>query len=135
MDFLGSTVLSLTRFYTSKLWPISRKFIRMATCMKSMAFDYETPISRFFRIRIVHPRETRITGIATHALLGISLLMLPKPLQFLPVPVLYGVFLYVAFTALPGNQFYERILLLLTEQANYPPTSYPSPYLFWKVDF
>lgn len=61
-------------------------------------------------------RETRLTGIFSHALMGLSLLLLPYPLAYIPKPVLNGLFLYMAITALNGNQMFERILLLFTEQ-------------------
>ncbi|KAK7501045.1 hypothetical protein BaRGS_00007530 [Batillaria attramentaria] len=73
---------------------------------------------------VVHVRETRVTGIVSHVLIGLSMLLLPYPLSYIPRPVLDGLFLYVAITALYGNQFFERILLLVTEQAAYPPNHY-----------
>lgn len=73
---------------------------------------------------VVHVRETRVTGIVSHMLIGLSMLLLPYPLSYIPRPVLDGLFLYVAITALYGNQFFERILLLVTEQAAYPPNHY-----------
>ena len=61
-------------------------------------------------------RETRVTGIFSHILIGLSLLLLPLPLQYIPRPVLDGLFLYLAITALGTNQMFERITLLVTEQ-------------------
>ena len=46
------------------------------------------------------------------------------PLTLIPKPVLDGLFLFVALTSLYGNQFFERILLLITEQSAYPPNHY-----------
>jgi len=73
---------------------------------------------------IVWVRETRVTGMLSHILIGLSLLLLPYPLGFIPSPVLNGLFLYMGITALNGNQFFERILLFFTEQALYPPSHY-----------
>ncbi|XP_070563851.1 solute carrier family 4 member 11-like isoform X2 [Ptychodera flava] len=73
---------------------------------------------------IVSVRETRVTGIVSHVLIGLSLLMLPIPLQYIPQAVLYGLFVYVAFTSVDGNQLFDRILLLFTEQTAYPPNHY-----------
>ncbi|XP_071087191.1 solute carrier family 4 member 11-like isoform X1 [Haliotis cracherodii] len=72
---------------------------------------------------IVRVRETRLTAIFSHILIGLSLLFMPV-LAYIPTPVLYGLFLYVAVTALYGNQMFERILLFFTEQAAYPPYHY-----------
>ena len=51
-------------------------------------------------------------------LIGLSILLLPKPLAFIPTAVLDGLFLYMAITALNGNQMFERITLLFMEQVN-----------------
>ncbi|PAA92395.1 hypothetical protein BOX15_Mlig031769g1 [Macrostomum lignano] len=73
---------------------------------------------------VVRVRETRITGVVSNILIGLSLLMCPVPLSFIPVPVLDGLFVCMAITALFDNQLFERILLLFTEQAAYPPSHY-----------
>jgi len=74
--------------------------------------------------RIVRVHETRLSALIAHILIGISVLMVPTPLQEIPVPVLYGVFLYLAVTALPGSQLWQRILLLITERRQYPPHNF-----------
>ena len=60
-------------------------------------------------------RETRVTGIMSHVFIGLSLLFIDQ-LQLIPRPVLDGLFLYLAVTALHCNQLFERIMLLVTEQ-------------------
>ncbi|XP_071799371.1 solute carrier family 4 member 11-like isoform X4 [Asterias amurensis] len=73
---------------------------------------------------IVRVRENRLTILLSHAMIGLSVLMLPVPLQYIPNAVLYGLFLYMACTALDDNQLFERTMLLITEQAAYPPNHY-----------
>ncbi|RUS79245.1 hypothetical protein EGW08_012975, partial [Elysia chlorotica] len=73
---------------------------------------------------VVHVRETRVSGIVSHVMIGLSMFLLPRPLTYIPRPVLDGLFLYVAITALYGNQLFDRLLLLFTEQAAYPPNHY-----------
>lgn len=73
---------------------------------------------------IVKVRETRLTGFLSSSLIALSLLMLPMPLTLIPTPVLDGLFLFMAVTSLYGNQMFERALLLVTEQAAYPPNHY-----------
>ncbi|XP_070382428.1 solute carrier family 4 member 11-like isoform X1 [Dermacentor albipictus] len=73
---------------------------------------------------VVRSRETRLTGILSHLLIGLSLLLLPYPLSYIPTAVLDGLFLYMAVTSLIGNQMFERFMLLFTEQAAYPPNHY-----------
>lgn len=40
-------------------------------------------------------------------------------LKFCPVAVLWGYFAYMALDSLPGNQFWQRILLLATDKGQY----------------
>ena len=60
-----------------------------------------------------------MTGIISHIMIGLSMLLLPYPLSYIPAPVLDGLFLYVAFTALYGNQMFDRVLLFFTEQVKH----------------
>ncbi|XP_055015338.1 solute carrier family 4 member 11-like [Boleophthalmus pectinirostris] len=73
---------------------------------------------------IVSVKETRLTALVANILIGVSAFMLPVPLQWIPKPVLYGLFLYIAATSLDGNQMVDRMALLLKEQTSYPPTHY-----------
>lgn len=67
---------------------------------------------------IVSVKETRLTSLAANILIGLSAFMLPIPLQWIPKPVLYGLFLYIAATSLDGNQMVDRMCLLLKEQVS-----------------
>ena len=67
---------------------------------------------------IVKVRETRITGLFSNILIGLSIFLLPYPLAYIPTAVLDGLFLYMAVTALNGNQMFERITLLFMEQVD-----------------
>lgn len=63
-------------------------------------------------------RETRLTGIVSHILIGLSVFLIPYPLAYIPTAVLNGLFLYMAITSLNGNQMFERITLLFMEQVS-----------------
>ncbi|MEE6510154.1 hypothetical protein FKM82_029284 [Ascaphus truei] len=65
---------------------------------------------------IVSVKETRLTSLVANILVGLSLFLLPFPLQWIPKPVLYGLFLYIALTSIDGSQLFERVALLLKEQ-------------------
>jgi HCO3- transporter integral membrane domain len=67
--------------------------------------------------------ETRLSGLSIHVLLGISLLFLPY-LKLIPMPVLFGLFLYMGVAALSGNSFFERLSLWAMDPIHYPPTHY-----------
>ncbi|KAK7496612.1 hypothetical protein BaRGS_00012264, partial [Batillaria attramentaria] len=72
---------------------------------------------------VVRVRETRVTSVLSHVLIGLSIFLM-WVLAYIPTPVLYGLFLYVSITALYGNQMFERITLFFTEQSAYPPNHY-----------
>ena len=63
-------------------------------------------------------KETRLTSLAANVLIGLSVFLLPVPLQWIPKPILYGLFLYIALTSIEGNQMCDRIALLLKEQVS-----------------
>lgn len=73
---------------------------------------------------IVNIRETRLTGILVSLCIGASLYAIPYPLSYIPLPVLSGVFLYTAVAEFKSNSMVERVCLLFTEQAAYPPNHY-----------
>ena len=69
---------------------------------------------------IVKVRETRLTTLISSVFIGMSLLM-RHILKKIPMPVLDGLFLYLALTSLDGNQFFERVTLFFTEQVGLKP--------------
>ena len=73
--------------------------------------------------RIIHVRQTRVTGLAISVLIGLSLLLLPW-LKVVPMAVLFGLFLYMGLVSLKGNQFFERLSLWPMDPALYPTTHY-----------
>jgi hypothetical protein len=72
---------------------------------------------------ILHVRENRITGLAIHVLIGMTLLLLPY-LKFIPMAVLFGLFLYMGIVSMRGNQFFERLSLWATDPDLYPSTHF-----------
>lgn len=68
-------------------------------------------------------REQRVTGIFVFLLTGLSVFMAPI-LKFIPMPVLYGVFLYMGVASLNGVQFMDRLQLLLMPAKHQPDLIY-----------
>ncbi|XP_042565232.1 electrogenic sodium bicarbonate cotransporter 4 isoform X3 [Clupea harengus] len=64
-------------------------------------------------------REQRVTGILVFVLTGVSIFLAPV-LKYIPMPVLYGVFLYMGVASLNGIQFWERIKLYLMPAKHQP---------------
>ncbi|XP_051981217.1 electrogenic sodium bicarbonate cotransporter 1-like isoform X5 [Xyrauchen texanus] len=68
-------------------------------------------------------REQRVTGVMVFILTGLSVFMSPI-LKFIPMPVLYGVFLYMGVASLNGVQFMDRLKLLLMPAKHQPDLVY-----------
>jgi mannitol/fructose-specific phosphotransferase system IIA component (Ntr-type) len=72
---------------------------------------------------ILHTRENRLTGLAIHILIALSLLLLPL-LKHVPMAVLYGLFLFMGVVSMKGNQLFERLSLWAMDSSLYPGTHY-----------
>ncbi|KAG5834439.1 hypothetical protein ANANG_G00261520 [Anguilla anguilla] len=68
-------------------------------------------------------REQRLTGTLVFVLTGVSIFLAPI-LQYIPMPVLYGVFLYMGVASLSGIQFWDRIKLYLMPAKHQPDFTY-----------
>jgi hypothetical protein len=75
------------------------------------------------RERVIHVRENRITPLVIHALIGLSLFLLPL-MKLIPMAVLYGLFLFMGVVSIKGNQFFERLSLWFMDSDLYPSTHY-----------
>ncbi|XP_013368353.1 PREDICTED: anion exchange protein 4 isoform X1 [Chinchilla lanigera] len=64
-------------------------------------------------------REQRLTGLVVFILTGLSIFLAPV-LKFIPMPVLYGIFLYMGVAALSSIQFVKRVQLLLMPAKHQP---------------
>ncbi|XP_064542010.1 electroneutral sodium bicarbonate exchanger 1 isoform X19 [Drosophila montana] len=68
-------------------------------------------------------REQRVTHIMIFLTIGGSVLLTPL-LGHIPMPVLFGVFLYMGVASLKGLQFFDRILIM------FMPAKYQPDYMF-----
>merc|ERR1719427_295608 len=68
-------------------------------------------------------REQRVTHILIFITVGLSVFLTPI-LSKIPMPVLYGVFLYMGVASLNGLQFFDRILLVLMPKKYQPDYPY-----------
>ncbi|XP_042628990.1 sodium bicarbonate cotransporter 3-like isoform X9 [Cyprinus carpio] len=76
--------------------------------------------------------EQRITGLMIFVLMGLSVFM-TSILKFIPMPVLYGVFLYMGVSSLKGIQFFDRIKLFGMPAKHQPDLIYLRYVPLWKV--
>uniref|UniRef100_A0A672LDG9 Solute carrier family 4 member 7 n=1 Tax=Sinocyclocheilus grahami TaxID=75366 RepID=A0A672LDG9_SINGR len=77
-------------------------------------------------------REQRVTGFMIFVLMGLSVFM-TSILKFIPMPVLYGVFLYMGVSSLKGIQFFDRIKLFGMPAKHQPDLIYLRYVPLWKV--
>ncbi|XP_033728588.1 electrogenic sodium bicarbonate cotransporter 1-like [Pecten maximus] len=68
-------------------------------------------------------REQRVTGLLVGIFSGLAVLI-TSILQYIPMPVLYGVFFYMGVSALNGMQLVERILIVFMPQKYQPDYKY-----------
>ncbi|XP_075153783.1 na[+]-driven anion exchanger 1 isoform X3 [Haematobia irritans] len=68
-------------------------------------------------------REQRVTHILIFLSIGLSVYLTPI-LCHIPMPVLFGVFLYMGVASLKGLQFFDRLLIMLM------PAKYQPDYMF-----
>ncbi|XP_055518290.1 electrogenic sodium bicarbonate cotransporter 4-like isoform X4 [Leucoraja erinacea] len=68
-------------------------------------------------------REQRFTGFVVFILTGVSVFLAPV-LKYIPMAVLYGVFLYMGVASLNGIQFWDRCKLFLMPSKHQPDYIY-----------
>lgn len=68
-------------------------------------------------------REQRLTGFVVFVFIGLSV-FLTRVLAFIPMPVLYGVFLYMGISSMKEIQLVSRILLM------FMPEKYQPDYVY-----
>jgi mannitol/fructose-specific phosphotransferase system IIA component (Ntr-type) len=98
--------------------------VRSLNHVRSLATSEEAVTSDGERHdRIIHVRENRISALAIHIMLGLSLALLAV-LKMVPMAVLYGLFLFMGVVSMKGNQLFERLSLWAMDSDLYPPTHY-----------
>ncbi|KAK2432502.1 HCO3- transporter family [Trifolium repens] len=75
---------------------------------KKDTFDPEKHIDAYLPVRV---NEQRMSNLLQSVFVGASVFAMPV-IKKIPTSVLWGYFAYMAIDSLPGNQFWERILLL-----------------------
>ncbi|KAI3891243.1 hypothetical protein MKW98_007548 [Papaver atlanticum] len=71
-------------------------------------FDPEKHIDQHLPVRV---NEQRLSNLLQSVLVGGAVFAMPV-IKLIPTSVLWGYFAYMAIDSLPGNQFWERMLLL-----------------------
>lgn len=77
-------------------------------------------------------REQRVTALLVAILSGAAV-FITNVLKIIPMPVLYGVFLYMGWSALRGMQFIDRIMLIFMPVKYQPDHRYLRHVPLWRV--
>ncbi|XP_047971291.1 boron transporter 1-like [Salvia hispanica] len=102
---------------TTGLKELKESTIQLASSMGSFdapvdetVFDVEKEIDDLLPIEV---KEQRLSNLLQSTMVGGCVAAMPA-LRMIPTSVLWGYFAFMAIESLPGNQFWERILLLFT---------------------
>uniref|UniRef100_H3ABZ7 Anion exchange protein n=1 Tax=Latimeria chalumnae TaxID=7897 RepID=H3ABZ7_LATCH len=121
LDLFWVAVLIIVCSFMGLPWYVAATVISIAH-IDSLKMETQTSapgeLPKFLGVR-----EQRVTGILVFILTGISVFMAPI-LKFIPMPVLYGVFLYMGVASLNGVQFMDRLKLLLMPAKHQPDLIY-----------
>ncbi|KAK2546137.1 Slc4a4 [Columba livia] len=121
LDLFWVAILMIICSFMGLPWYVAATVISIAH-IDSLKMETETSAPGE-QPKFLGVREQRVTGFIVFILTGVSVFMAPI-LQFIPMPVLYGVFLYMGVASLNGVQFMDRLKLLLMPLKHQPDFIY-----------
>nr|XP_057925723.1 solute carrier family 4 member 4a isoform X2 [Doryrhamphus excisus] len=121
LDLFWVAVLMVVCSFMGLPWYVAATVISIAH-IDSLKMETETSAPGE-QPKFLGVREQRVTGVCVFMLTGLSVFMAPI-LKFIPMPVLYGVFLYMGVASLNGVQFMDRLKLLLMPAKHQPDLIY-----------
>ncbi|XP_061119816.1 electrogenic sodium bicarbonate cotransporter 4 [Conger conger] len=121
LDLLWVGILMVTCSFMGLPWYVAATVISIAH-IDSLKMESESSAPGE-QPQFLGVREQRLTGTLVFVLTGVSIFLAPI-LQYIPMPVLYGVFLYMGVASLSGIQFWDRIKLYLMPAKHQPDFTY-----------
>ncbi|XP_051785507.1 solute carrier family 4 member 4a isoform X3 [Erpetoichthys calabaricus] len=121
LDLFWVAVLMVVCSFMALPWYVAATVISIAH-IDSLKMETETSAPGE-QPKFLGVREQRVTGVTVFILTGVSVFMAPI-LKYIPMPVLYGVFLYMGVASLNGVQFMDRLQLLLMPAKHQPDFIY-----------
>ncbi|XP_069711116.1 electrogenic sodium bicarbonate cotransporter 1 isoform X7 [Phaenicophaeus curvirostris] len=121
LDLFWVAILMIICSFMGLPWYVAATVISIAH-IDSLKMETETSAPGE-QPKFLGVREQRVTGFIVFILTGVSVFMAPI-LKFIPMPVLYGVFLYMGVASLNGVQFMDRLKLLLMPLKHQPDFIY-----------
>lgn len=102
--------LAKSLFCKQGLKELKESRIQMDAPVDENAFDIEKEIDDLLPVEV---KEQRLSNLLQSTMVGGCVAAMPL-LKRIPTSVLWGYFAFMAIDSLPGNQFWERILLIFT---------------------
>ncbi|XP_061442934.1 anion exchange protein 4 isoform X2 [Rhineura floridana] len=121
LDFFCVSLLMIFTSVMGLPWYVSATVISLAH-MDSLKKE-STTCAPGEQPKFLGIREQRVTGLIVFILTGLSVFLAPI-LKFIPMPVLYGIFLYMGVAALSSIQLTDRLQLLLMPAKHQPDFIY-----------
>uniref|UniRef100_A0A4W4FN02 Anion exchange protein n=1 Tax=Electrophorus electricus TaxID=8005 RepID=A0A4W4FN02_ELEEL len=121
LDLFWVAILMIVCSFMALPWYVAATVISIAH-IDSLKMETETSAPGE-QPKFLGVREQRVTGVIVFLLTGLSVFMAPI-LKYIPMPVLYGVFLYMGVASLNGVQFMDRLELLLMPAKHQPDLIY-----------
>ncbi|KAG9490888.1 hypothetical protein GDO78_006299 [Eleutherodactylus coqui] len=132
LDFFCISLLIIVTSFMGLPWYVSATVISLAH-MNSLKME-STESAPGEQPKFLGLREQRVTGLVVFLLTGISVFLSPV-LKYIPMPVLYGIFLQMGVAALRSIQFTERLKLLFIPPKHQPDLIYLRHVPLRKVHF
>uniref|UniRef100_A0A3Q3QC07 Anion exchange protein n=1 Tax=Monopterus albus TaxID=43700 RepID=A0A3Q3QC07_MONAL len=121
LDLFWVAVLLVVCSFMGLPWYVAATVISIAH-IDSLKMETETSAPGE-QPKFLGVREQRVTGVLVFILTGLSVFIIVSMI-FIPMPVLYGVFLYMGVASLNGVQFMDRLVLLLMPAKHQPDLVY-----------
>uniref|UniRef100_A0AAY5EEH1 Anion exchange protein n=1 Tax=Electrophorus electricus TaxID=8005 RepID=A0AAY5EEH1_ELEEL len=126
LDLFWVAILMIVCSFMALPWYVAATVISIAH-IDSLKMETETSAPGE-QPKFLGVREQRVTGVIVFLLTGLSVFMAPI-LKYIPMPVLYGVFLYMGVASLNGvglgvRDFMDRLELLLMPAKHQPDLIY-----------
>ena len=121
LDLLVVSVIIVINSYLGIPWYVASTILSI-THVRSLQVESQCSAPGE-KVKFLGTREQRVTHITIFILVGLSAFLSPI-LKKIPMPVLYGVFLYMGINSLDGLQFFDRLLLFFMPKKYQPDYPY-----------
>uniref|UniRef100_T1IXB9 Anion exchange protein n=1 Tax=Strigamia maritima TaxID=126957 RepID=T1IXB9_STRMM len=130
LDLLVLAFLILINSFVGVPWLVAGTVVAI-THVNALKMESEV-VSPGEKPQFLGLRENRLTQITIFVLIGASVGM-AKMLTYIPMPVLFGVFMYMGTSPLQAMHFFQRLLLFITPVKYQPDFPYLRFVRLWRV--